>query len=269
MTTQQAAVNETGAQEEGKTMLDNAQLAALRACLYVPHEDDRSDPPRAQEILWTIHVGDVLWTLACDGYMALCLRGEYGAPPNDSRINPGAMLPSLQKWIAQPKPVLFTVPAEQARAWASEAPFCYHCAGTGRIKCSNCDGSGKVVREEHCEHCEHVHRCEYVCSCSNGERNCYRCSGRGKPLAGEWSSEDRAGIIGDLVVDRERAARLLALAASGEVLVSLGDHQMSKQGLVSFSGDGWVAFLCPLNREVLEPTTPRRAPRLAAAPEVR
>jgi len=244
-------------------MLDNAQLAALRACLYVPHDDDdRSDPPRAQEVLWTIHVRDVLWTLACDGYMALCLRGEYGAPPNDSRINPGEMLKSLQKWIADPKPVLFTVPAQQARAWASGAPFCHECGGTGKRRCSNCDGAGRVARDEKCEHCGHEHHCEYVCSCSHGERNCYRCSGRGKPRADDLQNEDRAGIIGDLVVDRERALRLLALA-DGEVAVSLGDHQMSKQDMASFSGEGWVAFLCPLNREVLESTTPGRAPRLA------
>ena len=238
--------------------LNDRELAALRVILHKPHSDDAGDPPTAHEVLWTIHVGDDPWTLACDGYMALCLHGISGEPPNDARINPRTMLTTIQNWIAERKPVLFTVPAEQARAWARGEPFCHECGGTGRRLCTSCDRSGRVVLKEKCEQCGHEHHCEYKCGCKEGKRECRHCQGKGRPSFEDSEAEDRSGIIGDMVLDRKRAGQLLAVA-DGDVAVSVG---VSKWGFVSFSGDGWVAFLSPLNREYIDATTPAIAPRL-------
>ena len=74
-------------------------------------------------------------------------------------------------------------------------------------------------------------------------------------------SPQRAGLAGDLIVDRTRARRLVAHAA-GPVIVGFRPAGESGTAL-ELRGDGWIAFLMPLHADTFTAEVLARMPRLS------
>lgn len=183
------------------------------------------------------------WVIASDGAVLVAERGEA---PSYPECHPSIVL-RIVSYLARPEGARRPTTIEALRAWAGPPVLakpepCGSCQGAGASPCGECGGTGKSDRE--CADCGEHHDCLCDC-CKAGRIYCEPCAGTGKE---DGKRPVRPGRIAGLAVDRERLARVLALAPwTGEVTISCEtDESGVHPWMLAVRGDRFRLFLMPL-----------------------
>lgn len=197
----------------------------------------------------------------CDGWVFGSTGHVLVAVPDSGQAAEPMRLPAGVSSGLQASPGGAAFDVDALREWCgpSSEP-CPGCDGeqTPQRPCPDCRGKGETSCE--CIDCGHEHTapCE-GCGGDGTVDGCESCGGLGQVGEDEL---DRIGSIGDVLFNRRKMARLLALAPSGTVRISA---TQSHEPVVVVADD-WRGLVMPIRGESERVGTPDPIEALAMEP---